>query len=85
MILEYSDIAPFIPAIKEEFRQEIANAKEEFLSYPRGMQDFLYNEITPATYQKVYALWNKKDFPRVDRDSMRGVWLTELKAWSKNK
>lgn len=82
MIIEYDDIKPFIPRIKKELREELAKEKEEkFLSYPRGMQEFLFNEVTPQTYQRVYLLWNKRGFPRTNKPGLKGVWLSDLKNW----
>lgn len=82
MILEFKDIERFIPVITEQVRKEFE--EERFLSYPKGLQEFLYGKVTDATYQKVYSLWNKKDFPRIDKGGVRGIYLSDLKQWQKS-
>ena len=81
MILEYEDIKQHIPRLvsdlKKEPREEIE--KEKFISYPRGMQEFLCDGvINSATYKRVNKLWNKKGFPRKQIGNIKGVLLSDL-------
>lgn len=76
--LEYEDIKPLMPVIREVLRQELLSELEvdRFLSYPKGMQEYL-----DASYHMVYRLWIKKDFPRIENP--KGVYVSELKKWQK--
>ena len=84
MILQYEDIEHLLPAIKSEVKKELSQEDDKFLSYPKGIQNFLFGSCTSATYQKVYRLWTIKNFPRSDKEGLRGVYLKDLKNWHRD-
>lgn len=85
--LEYDDLRPYLNHLKKEIKEELLEEldKDKFLSYPRGLQEYLYGKVNSATYQKVYVLWNTKGFPRNVKESLRGVYSKDLKNWQSSK
>ena len=84
MILEYEDIARFIPQLRAEIYQELKREveSEKFISYPRGMQVHLCDGlVADKTYKRVRKLWNERDFPRRMKAGIKGVYLSELKEY----
>ena len=80
MLLEYSDIKPFIAQIISDARKQLES--EVFLSYPEGMQKHLTDgEVSRKTYQRVRKIYLKKDFPRCEKEGIKGVYLNDLKEY----
>jgi Fe-S cluster biosynthesis and repair protein YggX len=79
--LEFCDIKNLLPVITDSVRRELLKEieKEDFFSYPDGLQQFLFHEVSDKTYQRVRRLWNKPDFPRILEP--KGVYLKDLKKW----
>lgn len=79
--LEHSDIKPLIPKLWAELKAELRHEmeKEVFLTYPKGMQKHLCDgEVSHKTYQRVRTMWNNPKFPRIDKDGIKGVRLSDL-------
>lgn len=93
MLLEAEDLKPYIPLIISEVRRELA--EDRFLSYPDGLIAYLYgnepgfedrisNPSDRTYYYRVNKLWSKPDFPRLDRNGVRGVSASDLKDYLKS-
>lgn len=73
MIFERQDIERLAPLFLDILREEIE--KDKFLPYPRGIQEHL-----GVSYKRVNSMWNKPDFPRIEKE-VKGVYLSELNKW----
>ena len=86
MLFEEKEIDQLSQLVKVRIFAELQKEQERFITYPHGMQEYLCDGVVePKTYSRVYKMWNNPKFPRVIKDGIKGVYLSELRNYLKSK
>ena len=86
MLFEEKEIDQLSQLVKTRIFTELQQEQERFITYPNGMQKFLCDGQTDKKYyRRVYKMWNNPKFPRVIKDGIKGVYLSELRNYLKSK
>ncbi|MCR9254368.1 MAG: hypothetical protein NXI20_28400 [bacterium] len=78
MILEYEDIEKHLPRFVADLKRELMKEleKDKFISYPQGMQKHY-----GISYKVAWKNWSKPNFPRKEKDGVKGAYLSDLKEY----
>jgi len=77
-----------MPQLVLDLKRELMKALEEerFITYPEGLQKHLCDgEVSRKTYQRVHKAWNNPDFPRMEKDGIKGTNLSRLNEFLDSK